>query len=198
MAEVECFIKECCVKDPDAKTVEHVLYDAYQAWGGSQTMRQFARDMTHCGFTPARDVRNYVFEGVRLADSKPATVRDGQSCFTCELRPICHMHQSLLSIIDKMGWMLGGTYAIRASALNQICETLAEACEQYQKQAEQQPRDWVDWPETLAKFLPNLWELAGYDYDKMDALLKQQIVLGDYFDMLSPEVLAVIDKETET
>ena len=118
-----------------------------------------------------------------------------RSCFTCELRPICHMRQSLRGVLDKMAWMLGGSYAIRANAINRIHETLAEVCEQYQKQAEQQPRDWVDWSETLAKFLPSLWELAGYDYDKMEALLKQQIVLGRYFDMLSPEVVAVMECE---
>ena len=108
------------------------------------------------------------------------------------------MRQGLRGILDKMGWMLGGTYARRANAINQIHETLAEVCEQYQKQAEQQPPDWVDWvdwAETLAQFLPSLWEMAGYDYDKMEALLKQQIVLGRYFDMLSPEVVAVMECE---
>ena len=59
-----------------------------------------------------------------------------RSCFTCELRPICHMRQSLRGVLDKMAWMLGGSYAIRANAINRIHETLAEVCKQYQKQEE--------------------------------------------------------------
>ena len=121
-----------------------------------------------------------------------------RSCFTCEYMGICHVRRSLHSIFRRMGWMLGGTYAIRACAINRIHETLAEVCEKYQQEIAGKPStlDTLD-RKALAQFLLIVWERAEYDRNKMAALLADQPVLGAYFHIDSPEVVAVMEHTHE-
>jgi hypothetical protein len=71
-----------------------------------------------------------------------------------------------------------------------VFDTLAEACDQYQRETEK-----LDTREVLAKFLPIAWETAGHDRNNMAALLADAPVLGEYFDIDSPEVKAVMEHE---
>jgi len=192
MSEVERFIEECCVKDPEAKTKRSTLYEAYRAWGGCRALRPFIKAVACHGFGTVRNKDSHVFAGIRLKTSEDKSDEQKRSCFTCEHRDICHVRRSLHSIIDEMGWVLGGSFAKRSNATNRIHETLAEVCEKYQKEVTEKPNA-LD-TEALAKFLPIIWERASYDRDKMVALLADQPVLGAYFHIDSPEVVAVMER----
>ena len=76
----------------------------------------------------------------------------------------------------------------------ELLDAIRECAKAYHEQKESATEE-QDTRETLAHFLPIAWETAGHDRSKMVALLADGPVLGEYFDIDSPEVRAVMEHE---
>lgn len=132
MSEVERFIEECCVKDPEAKTKRSTLYEAYRAWGGCRALRPFIKAVACHGFGTVRNKDSHVFAGIRLKTPEDKSDEQKRSCFNCTHQDLCCLRRDVCDATHKAAWM----HRAREHGLTgwkAIFYTLAEACNQYQK-----------------------------------------------------------------